>query len=43
MVNARNFSPSGRDFTADVTKAGKTFRVLIKPDSRQIEPMSRTG
>ncbi len=38
-----NFSRSGRDFTAVVTKEGKTMQVLIKPDSRQIVQMSQTG
>lgn len=33
-----NFTASGRDFTADVTKNGQVEHVLVNPDTHQIAP-----
>jgi hypothetical protein len=38
-----NFSASGADFTADVTKDGKTTAVLVRPDRHQIQPLGNAG
>jgi hypothetical protein len=38
-----NFSASGDDFTADVTKDGRTTAVLIRPDQQQVQPIGTAG
>jgi hypothetical protein len=35
-----NFSPAGRNFTADVTKNGRTYAVVIDPSTGQIQPQT---
>ena len=38
-----NFNASGDDFTADVTKDGRTTAVLIRPDPKHIQPIGTAG
>jgi hypothetical protein len=38
-----DFKAAGHDFTADVTKDGRTMHVLIKPDAHQIEQVGQAG